>query len=54
MVSILFWNINNRSLENSLAKLSKEHQPDIIVLAESKLHPSKILTRINELVYPES
>ncbi len=40
MLTFLFWNLNKRRLEDSLASLARQHMPDVIALAESRIDPA--------------
>src|ERR1700722_628543 len=49
MVSIAFWNLNRRPLQDLLATLVKSHAVDLLVLAENTIAPSIVLASLNQV-----
>jgi hypothetical protein len=47
MISFLFWNIHNNALEKSISNLAKNFSVDMIMLAESSIEPSDMLSMLN-------
>jgi exonuclease III len=47
MATFLFWNINRKPLHEAVATLSREHNVDVIILAESRLDRSALLSALN-------
>ena len=48
MATFLFWNLNGKLLQNQIVSLCREHQVDIMILAESKLPRTALLEALNE------
>ena len=48
MTGFLFWNTQGKALQESLANLAENFVVDIILLAESKVEPVKILEALNK------
>ncbi len=48
MATILFWNINRRQMESDLYKLCKQCGVDILILAESGVSDSRLISLLNE------
>lgn len=47
MVTFLFWNINQKPLENLIVGLVEEHQADVLMLAESEISHDVMLKSLN-------
>lgn len=47
MLTFLFWNLNKKRLADQLARLARQHVPDVIALAESGIDPADALTVLN-------
>jgi hypothetical protein len=47
MVSFLFWNINKKPLHSLVTALVKEHQADVVILAECEESPATLLEGLN-------
>ncbi len=47
MATFLFWNLNRKPLQNQVATLCREHEVDIMILAESKLSRTTLLEALN-------
>ena len=47
MTTFLFWNINQKALEDNISNLAVEHEVDVLVLAECTIHPSIMLKTLN-------
>jgi len=54
ILTFFFWNLARRSLVKELARAIKEHQVDIVVLAESALDRDEIRRQIPGLSEPET
>ena len=48
MLNLLFWNLNKKSLAESVGLLAEEREADIIVLAEMPDNTEEILTRLRQ------
>ncbi len=48
MVGFLFWNINKKPLQSSVARLSRSHDVDVVVLAECDVPPQTMLATLND------
>lgn len=48
MATFLFWNLNGKLLQSQVATLCREHEVDIMILAESKLSRAALLEALNE------
>lgn len=48
MLNLLFWNLNKKSLSESVGLLAEEKEADIIVLAEMPDNTEEILTRLRQ------
>jgi len=48
MVNFLFWNINKRPLDSTVANLARTHDLDVIVLAESTVPEDVMLSAVND------
>lgn len=47
MTNFLFWNLNKKPLEKTVAELAHEHKVDVILLAECVIEPVKLLLTLN-------
>ena len=47
MVSFLFWNINNKPIEEIIVRLAFRHQIDVLILAECQIEPNTLLPQLN-------
>lgn len=47
MTTFLFWNINQKPLENIIKALVDEHQVDVLILAECNISPAVMLQALN-------
>lgn len=47
MTTFLFWNINQKPLENVIKALVDEHQVDVLILAECNISPAVMLQTLN-------
>lgn len=47
MVAFLFWNIQRKPLQQALAELAQEHDPDFLVLAECEIPYPTLIGAIN-------
>ncbi len=47
MTTFLFWNINQKPLENVIKALVDEHQVDVLILAECNISPAVMLRTLN-------
>lgn len=45
-IRFLFWNLNNRPLQSSVAALASEKQLSVIILAECTIQPDEILSQL--------
>jgi hypothetical protein len=43
MINFLFWNINRKPLQSSIARLAAQHNVNLIILAESEIVPETML-----------
>ena len=43
MLTFLFWNLNGKPLQHTLAKLAARHQVDVLILAECVITPPVLL-----------
>ena len=48
MLNLLFWNLNKKSLSESVGLLAEEREADVIVLAEMPDNTEEILTRLRQ------
>lgn len=48
MLNLLFWNLNKKSLSESVGLLAEEKEADIVVLAEMPQSTEEILTRLRQ------
>jgi len=48
MLSLLFWNINNKLIQDRIANLALGYELDIIILIESSISPAVLLTSLNK------
>ena len=48
MLNLLFWNLNKKSLAESVGLLAEEREADIVVLAEMPDNTEEILTRLRQ------
>ena len=48
MLNLLFWNLNKKSLSESVGLLAEEREADIVVLAEMPQSTEEILTRLRQ------
>jgi hypothetical protein len=48
MTTFLFWNIKKKPLQNMIADIALLHKVDLIILAESTIEPSSMLSVLNE------
>jgi len=48
MLTFLFWNLNGKPLQATVANLVKAHEVDILVLAECGVAPATFLSTLNE------
>lgn len=48
MLNLLFWNLNKKSLSESVGLLAEEREADIVVLAEMPDNTEEILTRLRQ------
>jgi exonuclease III len=46
-MKVLYWNLNGKHLEETVAMLAAEHRPEIIILSESDLSEHTLLERMN-------
>jgi hypothetical protein len=46
-VNFLFWNISGKDLATSAAELARTHDTDLLILAESRTTPARILRALN-------
>lgn len=47
VTTFLFWNINQKSLENNIASLAVEHKVDVLMLAECTVPAGRMLKALN-------
>lgn len=47
MTTFLFWNLNGKPLQELVARLSKRHEVDVIMLVECTISPTVLLTTLN-------
>ena len=47
MTTFLFWNLNNKPLQDTIAHLVQKHRIDVIVLGESSILPANLLLTLN-------
>ena len=47
MAVFLFWNTNEKPVENEIAQLCKENEIDVVILAEAKIDGANLLRRLN-------
>ena len=47
MVAFLFWNIQRKPLQQALAELADEHNPDFFILAECQIPYATLISTIN-------
>jgi hypothetical protein len=47
MLTFLFWNLDGKPLQHSLAKLAERHQVDVLILAECAIPQQELLTELN-------
>lgn len=47
MVTFLFWNLNQKSLKGSVAKLAEKYEVDIIILAECSITPQSMVDALH-------
>jgi len=52
MLTLLFWNIDNRPLHQTIARLVRRHDVDVVLLAECRLLTGQILRALNEGTRP--
>lgn len=48
MVTFLFWNLNQKSLEGRVAKLAEKYEVDIIILAECSISPQSMVDALHQ------
>ena len=48
MIKFLFWNLNGKPLENTVVRLVRNHNIDVVVLAECKIPSDVLLDALNE------
>jgi len=48
MITFLFWNINRKSLQRSIVKLTRRYEVDILMLAECQIEIGILLRELNE------
>jgi hypothetical protein len=48
MVTILFWNLNQKALEGCVAKLAENHEVDIVILAECSVSPLTMIDALHQ------
>jgi len=48
MISFLFWNLNRQPLELAVSRLAQLHDIDVVILAECKIEPVKLLLSLNQ------
>ena len=48
MTSFLFWNINKKNLQRSIANLVRRHEIDVLMLAECEIEIDVLLRELNE------
>jgi hypothetical protein len=48
MVSFLFWNINGKALQRSIARLARLYEVDVIMLAECEIEADTLLGELNK------
>ena len=49
MVTFLFWNLNQKPLQSAVAKLTLQHEVDVLMLVESIIPPALLLKELNRL-----
>jgi hypothetical protein len=47
MITFIFWNLKNKSLENVIARIAKTHNVDIFIFAECAFPPERLLSVLN-------
>jgi endonuclease/exonuclease/phosphatase family metal-dependent hydrolase len=47
MISFLFWNLNKRPLQDRVVRLAREHEVDVLMLAECELTPPVVLEALS-------
>lgn len=47
MTTFLFWNLNKKPLQNTIAKLAQQHQVDVLMFAECDIEPTILLNSLN-------
>jgi endonuclease/exonuclease/phosphatase family metal-dependent hydrolase len=47
MVTFLFWNLNQKSLEGRVAKLVEKYEVDIVILAECSISPQSMIDALH-------
>ncbi len=48
MISFLFWNINRNSIQQSIVRLARRYEIDVLMLAECQIEPGILLRALNE------
>lgn len=48
MLSIMFWNLDEKDLSDNIARIAQHHLVDIIILAESSLSAGDMLLKFNQ------
>ena len=48
MISFLFWNINRNSIQQSIVRLARRYEIDVLMLAECQIEPGILLSELNE------
>ncbi|HKV41841.1 MAG TPA: endonuclease/exonuclease/phosphatase family protein [Blastocatellia bacterium] len=48
MITFLFWNLNDRPIAELVARLTKEHDVDVLILAECSISIADILNALNQ------
>jgi hypothetical protein len=48
MITFLFWNLNQKSLEGRVASLAEKHEIDIVILAECSISPQTMIDALHQ------
>jgi hypothetical protein len=53
MISFLFWNLNQNSLQEIVSRLAARHEVDVLMLTECSIEPNELLTNLNQQDKPK-
>lgn len=48
MINFMFWNINRKPLQSSIARLTAQHSVNLVILAESEISPEVMLDALHQ------